>query len=68
MFRGHLTIGAGVEARSFKLCGAEESLWVEDRTDSDLWGLYRRLASYPNRPVYMEVTGELAAAPASMKA
>ena len=62
--RGHLTIGAGVEARSFKLCGAEESLWVEDRTDADLWGLYRRLASYPNRPVFMEVTGELAEAPA----
>jgi uncharacterized membrane protein len=62
--RGHLTIGAGVEARSFKLCGAEESIWVEDRTDADLWGLYRRLASYPNRPVFMEVTGELAGAPA----
>lgn len=64
VFRGHLTIGAGVEARSFKLCGAAESLWVEDRTDADLWGLYRRLTSYPNRPLFMEVTGEVAAAPA----
>lgn len=64
VLRGHLTIGAGVEARSFKICGAEESLWVEDRTDADLWGLYRRLASYPNRPVFMEVTGEVNEAPA----
>lgn len=63
VFRGHLTIGAGVEARSFKLCGAEEGIWVEDRTDADLWGLYRRLSSYPNRPLYMEVTGELKEAP-----
>lgn len=61
--RGHLTIGAGVEARSFKLCGAEDSLWVEDRTGTDLWSLYRRLSSYPNRPVFMEVTAELADAP-----
>jgi len=52
-----------VEARSFSLCGAEESMWVEDRTDADLWGLYRRLSSYPNRPVFMEVKGELAEAP-----
>ena len=65
VFRGHLTIGAGVEARSFKLCGADESLWVEDRTDTDLWDLYRRLASYPNRPLFMEVTGEVQEAPAS---
>jgi len=64
VFRGHLTIGAGVEARSFKLCGAEESIWVEDRTGTDLWGLYRRLASYLNRPVYMEVTGDMKEAPA----
>ena len=63
IIRGHLTIGAGVEARSFRLCGAEEGIWVEDRTDGDLWGLYRRLASYANRPVYMEVTGELTDAP-----
>lgn len=63
-FRGHLVIGAGVEARSFKLCGAEESIWVEDRTETDLWGLYRRLASYASRPVYMEVTGEMKEAPA----
>lgn len=65
MFRGHLTIGAGVEARSFKLCGAEEGIWVEDRTDGDLWGLYRRLAGVTNRPVFMEITGELMDAPAS---
>jgi len=65
VFRGHLSIGAGIEARSFKLCGAEESLWVEDRTDADLWALYRRLASYPNRPVFMEITGEILAAPAA---
>lgn len=64
VLRGHLTIGAGVEARSFKLCGAEESLWVEDRTAADLWGLYRHLASYPNRPVFMEVTGDVLEAPA----
>jgi len=63
VLRGHLTIGAGIEARSFKLCGAEDSLWVEDRTDSDLWSLYRRLSNYPNRPVFMEVAGELTEAP-----
>jgi uncharacterized membrane protein len=65
VLRGHLTIGAGVEARSFQLCGAEESLWVEDRTGDDLWGLYRRLAGFPNRPVFMEVTGTVSAAPPS---
>ena len=63
VLRGHLTIGAGIEARSFKLCGAEEGIWVEDRTQDDLWGLYRGLASFPNRPVFMEVMGELTDAP-----
>lgn len=62
--RGHLSIGSGVEARSFKLCGAEESIWVEDRTDGDVWTLYRRLSGYPNRPLFMEVRGEILAAPA----
>lgn len=64
-YRGHLTIGSGIEARSFKLCGAEESIWVEDRTDDDLWGLYRRLSGYPNRPLFMEVEGAISEAPAS---
>lgn len=57
--RGHLSIGAGIEARSFKLCGAEESIWVEDRTEADLWATYRELAGFPNRPLFMSVRGEL---------
>ncbi len=63
--RGHLSIGAGIEARSFKLCGAEESIWVEDRTDGDLWGIYREMATFPNRPIYMIVRGELQPSPPS---
>jgi uncharacterized membrane protein len=63
--RGHLSIGAGIEARSFKLCGAEESIWVEDRTEEDLWGIYREMAGFPNRPVYMIVRGELQPSPPS---
>ena len=61
--RGHLTIGTGIETRSFKLCGAEESIWIEDRTAGDLWATYRELANYPNRPIFMVVRGRLTEAP-----
>ena len=63
--RGHLSIGAGIEARSFKVCGTKESIWVEDRTDSDLWDAYRQMAQFPNRPLFMIVRGELQAPPPS---
>jgi len=63
VLRGHLSIGTGIETRSFKLCGAEQSLWVEDRTDGDLWDLYRQLSGYPNRPLYMAVRGEVTDSP-----
>jgi uncharacterized membrane protein len=63
--RGHLSIGAGVEARSFKICGTQESIWVEDRTDGDLWSIYRQMALFPNRPLFMIVRGELQAPPPS---
>ncbi len=58
--RGHLTIGSGIETRSFKPCGEEESLWIEDRTEAaNLWQIYRDLAGYFNRPVYMVVRGRI---------
>jgi len=64
-FRGHLSIGHGVETRSFKICGHEQSFWVEDGTEEDLWSLYRRMSGYPNRPLYMVVRGELQEPPAT---
>lgn len=64
-FRGHLTIGHGLETRSFKICGHEQSFWVEDGTGEDLWSLYRRMSGYPNRPLYMRVRGELQDPPAT---
>lgn len=63
--RGHLSIGAGIEARSFKVCGAKESIWVEDRTDNDLWGTYRQMSQFPNRPLFMIIRGEIQAPPPS---
>ena len=63
--RGHLSIGAGIEARSFKVCGAKESIWIEDRTDEDVWGTYRQMAAFPNRPVFMIVRGDLQPPPPS---
>lgn len=64
-FRGHLTIGPGLETRSFKMCGHEQSFWVEDGTGDDLWSLYRRMSGYPNRPLYMRVRGQLQDPPAT---
>jgi uncharacterized membrane protein len=61
--RGHLTVGHGVEARSFKLCGHDRSLWIVDDTSDDLWQLYRDLTDVPNRPLFLEVEGRLEAAP-----
>jgi uncharacterized membrane protein len=63
--KGHLSIGAGIEARSFKVCGAEESIWVEDRTDIDLWSVYRDMTQFPNRALFMVVRGEIQDPPPS---
>lgn len=65
LYRGHLMIGQGIEARAFQLCGTKTDIWVEDATDEDLWSLYRALASFPNRLVYMMVRGTLGPAPES---
>ena len=64
-FRGHLTIGVGLETRTFKICGAESPIWIEDRSDDNLWRTYRDLSGYPNRPVFLVVEGDLGPAPAS---
>ena len=64
-YRGHLTIGVGLETRTFKICGAEAGVWVEDRSGDNLWRTYRELSGYPGRPVFMVVRGDLGPAPAS---
>ncbi len=64
-YRGHLTIGVGLETRSFKICGAETGVWIEDKSDDDLWITYRELSGYPNRSVFMVVHGDLGPAPSS---
>ena len=64
-YRGHLTIGVGLETRSFKICGAEAGVWIEDKSDDDLWRTYRELSGYPNRSVFMVVHGALGPSPSS---
>jgi uncharacterized membrane protein len=64
-YRGHLTVGVGLETRTFKICGAESGVWVEDKSGENLWRTYRELSGYPGRPVFMVVRGDLGPAPAS---
>ncbi|MDJ0864753.1 MAG: hypothetical protein QNK03_01510 [Myxococcota bacterium] len=47
----------GHEVRSFTACGASEALWVVDRTDGDLAGVYRKLTSEPYQQLFVEVVG-----------
>lgn len=61
--RGILRSGLGPETRSFQPCGAREETWVVDRTDGELWRLYRKLTGGATRPMYIEVQGSLEPAP-----
>ena len=38
---------------------------MEDRTDGDLWGTYREMSIFPNRPLFMIVRGDIQAPPPS---
>jgi len=60
-FRGHLVFGH--EVRSFKPCGSDQESWVLDRTEGDLWEVYRKLTSKPYEPLYVEVRGITGPAP-----
>jgi hypothetical protein len=61
--RGLLRSGLGPETRAFRPCGAGEETWVVDKTDGALWQRYRDLAGGPNKPLYVEVHGNLEPAP-----
>jgi hypothetical protein len=61
--RGILRSGLGPETRSFQPCGAREEIWVVDRTDGELWRLYRKLTGGATRPMYVEVQGSLESTP-----
>lgn len=62
--RGIVRSGLGPETRSFQPCGAREETWVVDRTDGELWRLYRQLTGgAATRPMYVEVRGSLEPAP-----
>ena len=61
--RGIVRSGLGPETRSFQPCGAEEEPWIVDRTDGELWRLYRQLTGGATRPMYVEVRGSLEQAP-----
>jgi len=58
-----LIIGSGTEARSFTPCGEERGIWIEDESAAGLWKLYRDLIEAPNRPLLIDVRGELGTAP-----
>ena len=64
-FRGVLFIGSGIEARSFTPCGEEGGIWIEDESGAGLWNLYRDLVEAPNRPLLLDVRGELGSPPST---
>ncbi len=64
-FRGSLIIGSGTEARSFTPCGEEAGIWIEDESGQELWKIYRGSVPAPNRPLLIDVRGEMRPAPRS---
>ncbi len=62
---GTLTIGSGIEARSFTPCGEEASIWIEDESGQELWKVYRSGVSAPNLPLLIHFRGAMGPAPAS---
>lgn len=62
---GTLTIGSGIEARSFTPCGEEASIWIEDDSGQELWKVYRSGVSAPNLPLLIHFRGAMGPAPAS---
>jgi hypothetical protein len=61
--RGLVRSGLGPETRAFRPCGAREEIWIVDKTGGELWRLYRELAGGPNKPLYIEIHGNLEPAP-----
>ena len=63
--RGTLTIGSGIEARSFTPCGEQASIWIEDESGQELWKVYRSQVSAPNLPLLIQFRGDMGPALAS---
>jgi uncharacterized membrane protein len=59
--RGAVVLTA--DARTLRLCGENEDLWLAGQGDDSLEETYTRLAGDPGTPLYVEVRGERTATP-----
>ncbi len=60
--RGAVVLTA--DARTLRLCGENEDLWLADQGEDSLEEAYARLVGEPGTPLYVEVRGERTATPA----
>lgn len=59
--RGHALFAH--EVRAFRPCGSKVDLWVIDKTEGDLWSVYKALAGSHGQRLYMEVRGAMGPPP-----